>query len=123
MAKVIKVSLSRQVLTALDGEKQIYRFDCTTGDRKSLTPTGSFSIYRKDRRHFSAKYKAQMDFAMFFKGGVAIHMSHAVGVTSYLKLAGLDYFGSHGCVRLTEADAKVLFDWAPRGTRVLVTTA
>jgi len=27
-----------------------------------------------------------------------------------------DWFGSHGCVCLTEEDAKTLFDWTPIGT-------
>lgn len=30
------------------------------------------------------------------------------------------WFGSHGCVRLQEADAKTLYDWAPLGTTVFV---
>ena len=29
-----------------------------------------------------------------------------------------DWFGSHGCVRLSEEDARTLFDWAPINTKV-----
>jgi lipoprotein-anchoring transpeptidase ErfK/SrfK len=28
--------------------------------------------------------------------------------------------GSNGCVSLTDADAKAVFDWAPEGTRVKI---
>ncbi|WP_426174579.1 L,D-transpeptidase family protein [Massilia sp. TWR1-2-2] len=31
-----------------------------------------------------------------------------------------EWFGSHGCVRLTHADAKALYEWAPLGTTVNV---
>ena len=33
---------------------------------------------------------------------------------------GFDSFGSHGCVRLTESDAKALFEWTPLHTLVEV---
>jgi lipoprotein-anchoring transpeptidase ErfK/SrfK len=31
-----------------------------------------------------------------------------------------DWFGSHGCLRLEEADARTLFRWTPSGTVVQV---
>ncbi|GAA5013437.1 hypothetical protein GCM10025794_01760 [Massilia kyonggiensis] len=31
-----------------------------------------------------------------------------------------EWFGSHGCVRLCEEDARALFEWAPLGTTVEV---
>ena len=44
-------------------------------------------------------------------------------VYSVLRLARnkvTDLVGSHGCVRLAEMDAKVLFEWAPMGTMVRI---
>lgn len=110
MTREISVSLHRQVLTVFEGGKKSYSVDCLCGDKDNPTPVGHFRIERKDRKHFSAKYHRQMDYAMFFHGGVAIHMSHIVGVSSYLKAMGVDSLGSHGCVRLAESDAKKLFD-------------
>src|SRR5271168_4223639 len=110
MAKLISVNLNRQTVIATDVGKQVYKFDCAAGDKEHPTPVREYSVYKKDRKHFSAKYKAQMDYALFFHGGYAIHMSHVVGLTSYLKMAGVNSLGSHGCVRLSEADAKSLFD-------------
>jgi lipoprotein-anchoring transpeptidase ErfK/SrfK len=119
MIKKIKVNLQRQLLFAYDGNKQVFKFDCATGDKEHPTDIGRFTIFKKDRKHFSQTYRVQMDYAMFFtQDGKAIHMSHAVGPVSYLKYLGADYFGSHGCVRLAEKDAKILFDWTPLHTAI-----
>lgn len=123
MVKSISVNLSRQIVVATDGDRQVYKFDCAAGDKEHRTPIGRYSVYKKDLRHFSSKYKAQMDYALFFHGGYAIHMSHIVGLTSYLKVAGVNSLGSHGCVRLSEADAKSLFNWAPIGTTIVISQA
>jgi lipoprotein-anchoring transpeptidase ErfK/SrfK len=121
MSKRIKVNLGRQVLFAYDGEKEVFKFDCASGDKDHPTNPGTFTIFKKDRKHYSQKYHAQMDYAMFFThDGKAIHMSHAVGPISFLKYLGADYFGSHGCVRLAEQDAKKLFEWTPMGTVVRI---
>jgi lipoprotein-anchoring transpeptidase ErfK/SrfK len=118
MARKIRVNLSRQVLLASEHGKEVFAFDCTSGDSTHPTPLGVFSVQHKHKKYTSHKYKVAMDYAMFFHQGYAIHMSHAVGATSYLKYVGADYFGSHGCVRLSEADAKKLFDWTTVGTPV-----
>jgi lipoprotein-anchoring transpeptidase ErfK/SrfK len=119
MPKSIIVLLNRQVLVASNDGKSVFEFDCATGDSHHPTDIGRFTIIKKDRKHFSHKYKVQMDYAMFFtQDGKAIHMSHLVGPVSILKYVGLNSFGSHGCVRLSESDAKLLFDWAPLYTVV-----
>jgi len=119
--KRIHVSLHSQKLVAYEGPTKIFEFDCVTGDKDHPTDIGTFQVFQKDRTHFSSKYKVQMDYALFFtKDGKAIHKSHAVGVGSYLKYLGIDSIGSHGCVRLTEEDAKALFEWTPMHTTVVV---
>ena len=65
--------------------------------------------------------KSKIDYAMFFSSdGKAIHQSNAVAMTSILKTWGANYFGSHGCVRLSESDAAKLFVWAPSNTPVMI---
>lgn len=62
-----------------------------------------------------------MNYAMFFTvDGKAIHQSNAVGITSILKDWGVNQLGSHGCVRLSEDNARTLFDWAPMNTTVFI---
>jgi lipoprotein-anchoring transpeptidase ErfK/SrfK len=118
----IVVSLERQKLLAYENETVVYEFDCATGDGANPTPKGDFRIQpgRKYRKYRSKQYDAQMDYAMFFHKGYAIHMAYAVGITSYLKWAGVQGVGSHGCVRLSENDARELFDHTPCQTPVKI---
>lgn len=126
--KKIVVDLDRQVLDAFEGDTVKYHYDCVSGDSQHPTPVALFHILRKYKEYMSKTYKVRMDYAMFFTTtGEAIHMSHAVGVTSELRalmnkvnLSEYDPFGSHGCVRLSEENARELFDWAPIGTVVEV---
>jgi hypothetical protein len=53
----------------------------------------------------------------------ALHQYHGLMPLSMVRMARSnvsDWFGSHGCVRLVQADAKALYDWAPVGTTVQV---
>jgi len=119
MAKKIVVYLGRQVLQAFDGAAKVHEFHCTTGSEGHETEVGRFRIFRKHRLYTSKKYNAPMNYAMFFSAdGKAIHEGYMVTVTSFLKAAGIDSIGSHGCVRLGSANARTMFDWAPMGTVV-----
>lgn len=57
------------------------------------------------------------------KDGKALHQYHGLLPLAVVRVAkkGSDWFGSHGCVRLTEDDAKTLCNWTPNsGTKVTV---
>ena len=66
---------------------------------------------RKDRRppgtHFDG---AQMPYAMFFRGGYAMHQGYVP-----------PFAASHGCIRLPKGMARRFFENAPVGTPVKVT--
>src|ERR1700678_4511759 len=83
--KRIEVNISRQVLTAFDGDQIVYQFHCATGDQAHRTPKGRFKIFRKEERYVSHQYNRRMDYAMFFNHGVAIHEAYLVELVSYLK--------------------------------------
>ena len=124
MIRRIEVLLGRQVLIAYEGDERVFEFDCATGDRDHPTDPGYFRILRKHRTYTSVKYKVPMDYALFFtRDGKAIHKGYMVGPVSYLKFGGFESFGSHGCVRLADNDARTLFDWAAVGTSVEVRRA
>jgi hypothetical protein len=122
--KRIVVDLSSQRVEAFDGAARVFRFDCVTGDSEHPTDRGAFRIREKYPSYRSRAYNVQMDYAMFFtEDGKALHQYHGPMPLSLVRMARntvSDWFGSHGCVRLAEADAKQLFDWAPRGTVVQV---
>lgn len=117
--KRIEVSLRDQYLEAYEGERRVYRFPCMTGASDHPTTPGTFKIGRRLREHRSRKYDADMDFALFFSDdGKAIHQYHGPFTTVRFMKGMSDWFGSHGCVRLEESDARTLFDWAVPGTSV-----
>ncbi|NOZ53160.1 MAG: L,D-transpeptidase family protein [Gammaproteobacteria bacterium] len=124
--KQIIVDLDDQNLYAFEGSKIKFKLHTTSGDEKHPTATKPqlFHIFRKHEKYVSKTYGARMDYAMFFTyDGKAIHQSNAVSLTSYLKTLGFNYFGSHGCARLSEDDARNLFKWTPMGTPVFIDMA
>jgi hypothetical protein len=121
--KKIVVDLASQMVEALESGRRVYRFICVTGDGAHPTDKGTFKIFRKSRIYRSRAYNAQMNYAMFFTtDGKALHQYHGIVPLSVVRTmrAGSDWFGSHGCVRLTEQNAEAMFEWAPMGTVVEV---
>ena len=125
MVKRIAVDLAEQQLSAYEGNKLVYRFNCVTGDNQHPTDPGTFRVIWKDRNHFSQAYQVPMHFALFFSDdGKAIHQfflpDWLLALDRLAKTAVTNDLGSHGCVRLTEPDASSLFDWASVGTPVVI---
>jgi lipoprotein-anchoring transpeptidase ErfK/SrfK len=122
--KSIKVDLALQVVEAYVGSDRVLQFECVSGDRDHPTDRGTFKIMRKHHPYRSRAYNVQMDYAMFFTlDGKALHQYHGPVPLSLVRAARnsvSEWFGSHGCVRLAEADAKELYGWAPVGTTVKV---
>ena len=71
-------------------------FTIRGGSEKNPTPTGAFTVEWKSRKWWSKQYDAAMPYAMFYHEGAALHQGVLRG-------------HSHGCVRLSEADAKYLY--------------
>ena len=66
---------------------------------------------RKDSRPKGAHFDgARMPYAMFFRGGYAMHQGYVP-----------PFAASHGCIRLPKGMAKPFFEHAPVGTPVTVT--
>jgi lipoprotein-anchoring transpeptidase ErfK/SrfK len=124
VVKTIKVNLNDQIVEAFEGNSRVFLFDCVTGDKDHPTDIGVFTILRKHKIYRSRTYNVQMNYAMFFTtDGKALHQYHGPVALSIVRTSRhlvSEWFGSHGCVRLVEADAKALFEWAPVGSTVQV---
>ena len=124
VGKSIMVDLKNQKLQAFLGMGLVFDFECVTGDATHPTDVGKFTVLRKAHPYRSKTYDVQMDYAIFFTNdGKAIHQYHGVmglGVVRTLRTAASDWFGSHGCVRLREEDAKRLYSWADSTTSIEV---
>jgi hypothetical protein len=99
----ITVDKDAQLMTvAVDGVER-YRWPVSTGNPSHETPNGSFRTFRMEEDHYSKEFDdAPMPHSIFFtKIGHAIH-----GTDSESKL-GIPV--SHGCVRLSRANATTLY--------------
>lgn len=94
---------TQEMVVATATGRTLYTWDVSTGRKGYATPTGSFKPIRMHEMWYSKKYdNAPMPFSIFFYGGYAIH-----GTTD---VANLGTVASHGCVRLSPANAETLFE-------------
>ncbi len=113
--KWIEVDLSQQRLYAHEGQSTVLTAVVSTGTRYHPTVTGRFRIYAKYRSTTMSGpgyYLPGVPWTMYFYGGYAIHGTY-----------WHNNFGhpmSHGCINMKTPEAKWLFDWAPKGTLVVV---
>jgi hypothetical protein len=99
----ITIDKNVQLMTvAVDGVER-YQWPVSTGIPSRETPNGSFRTFRMEEDHFSKEFDdAPMPHAIFFtKIGHAIHGTDSEG--------RLGTPASHGCVRLSRANATTLY--------------
>jgi lipoprotein-anchoring transpeptidase ErfK/SrfK len=103
-----KVDLGRQTLTVSERGKAVGTWKISSGvSAEFATPRGLFKPEWSAKMWFSKKYDdAPMPHAVFFKSGAAIHATQAVG--------RLGTPASHGCVRLSPANAETFYKLVQR---------
>jgi len=120
----IVVNLSYRKLSAFAGTVLAYEFHCVIGRPGHTTEPGKFRIFKKEEMHLSHAYgNSPMPYSMFFSSdGKAIHGTPGATVRSFAGYLGLGNLipavGSHGCVGLSEEDAKSLYERTPMNTLV-----
>jgi L,D-transpeptidase catalytic domain len=103
-AKVdITIDKNNQSMTvAVDGVER-YRWPVSTGIPSRETPNGTFRAFRMEEDHFSKEFDdAPMPHSIFFT-----KIGHAIHGTVYENRIGTP--ASHGCVRLSQANAATLY--------------
>ena len=116
---LISIDKSMQKMTVeVDGEQR-YVWPVSTGGRGYDTPDGDFKPFRMERDHFSREWDdAPMPYSIFFT-----QIGHAIHGTFETKNLGRPV--SHGCVRLSRANAAILWDLVKQqkmaNTRVVLT--
>lgn len=106
-AKWIDVDLTRQRLTAYQGNTPVFEATVSTGLPNTPTVVGQFRIYWKltATNMIGPGYNLRdVPYTMYFHGGYALHGTY-----------WHSNFGqpmSHGCVNLRTEDAEWLFEWA-----------
>ena len=103
----VKVDAGAQTMTVYVAGKHSYLWPVSTGRRGYTTPSGSYRAKRLERTWYSTVYNgAPMPYAVFFRGGYAIHGTY--------DMKNLGRKASHGCVRLAPANAAKLFNLVSR---------
>ncbi len=119
--KWIEVDLSEQRTTAYERATPVKNFLIASGTKGYETVTGEFAIWLKVRTQtMQGGSKADgsyysipnVEWVSYFYKDYALH-----GAWWREKFG---YPASHGCVNMTNADAKWVFEWAPVGTKVIV---
>ena len=114
-AKSIDIDLSKQRLYAKENGRIVFSGAISSGKSGHSTPTGIFRVLEKERFHISNKYPephggAKMPYMhRLTKGGIAVHQGYLPG-----------YPASHGCIRVSRATAKRLWNWSHTGIKVRV---
>jgi hypothetical protein len=104
----ITIDKNNQMMTvAVDGVER-YHWPVSTGNPSHETPNGSFRTFRMEADHFSKEFDdAPMPHSIFFT-----REGHAMHGTGYEAQLGTPV--SHGCVRLSRANAATLYDLVER---------
>jgi hypothetical protein len=103
----INIDLGSQTMTVHSGSGETYVWPISSGKAGHLTPRGVFRPRALYVMVHSAKYgNAPMPHSIFFHGQYAIHGTTAVG--------HLGRPASHGCVRISPANAATLFAMVQR---------
>lgn len=115
---VARVDIASQRMVVEVGGKVRHVWRVSTARRGFVTPRGSYAPKRLHARYFSKKYAgAPMPYAVFFRGGYAVHGTIEGG--------RLGSPASHGCIRLAIPNARALFRLieasGPGGARIVIT--
>src|SRR5256714_13277433 len=134
----IVVSISEQHAYFYKGKNLVGESTVSTGKAGFGTPPGHYTVLSKDPTHVSTVFGdyvdefgnvvksnidvrkdskpagshydgARMPYAMFFRGGYAMHQGYVP-----------PYAASHGCIRVPREMAETFFNNAPIGTPVIV---
>jgi L,D-transpeptidase catalytic domain len=103
----INIDLTSQTMTVHSGSGETYVWPISSGKAGHATPRGVFRPRALYVMVHSAKYgNAPMPHSIFFYGQYAIHGTTAVG--------NLGRPASHGCIRISPANAATLFAMVQR---------
>ncbi|WP_223831066.1 L,D-transpeptidase family protein [Streptomyces venezuelae] len=106
------VDLDRQLMWVRKGSKVTFPVvNIRSGRPGYATRTGWHSIYWRHKDHWSSIYNTPMPYSQFFDGGQAFHAVYGQLATPT---------GSRGCVNLSYAHARKLWDVLRKGDRVYI---
>lgn len=128
--RYITINLSDQKMYLIDGNALVATYTVSSGKWSTPTPTGTFYIMNKISMAYSRPFNLYMPLWNALApnpdgsgyNGVGIHGLPCFNKSCSLR-EGVNHIGtpvSHGCIRVDDAGAQVVYDWAPVGTPVVI---
>lgn len=117
----VEVDLRNQRTTLYTGSTAVQTFTISSGLPRTPTVTGEFKVWHKTTSQtMSGGSRAAGDFYSLpnVKWNTYFYKDYAFHTAYWHNNFGQPM--SHGCVNMREADAKILYDFAPIGTTVIV---
>jgi len=121
LTKNILVNLKKQELYQQLNGITIRTHTVSTGKASMPTPKGTFSVANKSVRAWSKTYGLWMPYWMGISGTRAGIHELPEWPNGYKE--GANHLGrpvSHGCIRLDVKAAKIVYDWADVGTKIVI---
>lgn len=126
LEKRIIIDRAAQQFTNYVGAYRLGEYRVSTGKPRTPTPKGTYAIAAKRPRAWSSNARLWMPWWLNFTGKGAPtgrYAIHELPEWASGKKEGADHLGkpvSGGCVRLGVGPAKMVYDWAEIGTKVVV---
>lgn len=120
----IRVNVATNTVTVYRGQVAVKAFACSCGEREGSTPLGNYQLKDKLRWH-ELVGPTWGQWCSHITGDILFHSLPYYTKCDNFSLDPHDYnqmgtSASHGCVRLTAANAKYIFDNCPIGTQVIL---
>ena len=109
-ARRIEVYRDKGVILLIRDNKLKRAIHVSSGKPGYTTPSGSYSVFRKEIKSWSVPFSTWLPYASYFNQGIAFHEYPDVPA----------YPASHGCVRVPSPEAKFVYRYAKIGTAVVV---
>ncbi len=121
--KRIVVDLSKETLTAYDGDSVFMEEPISTGLDSTPTPPGTFTVFKKTPSRYMQGPIPDLSDQAYDLPGVPWNLYFTADGAVIHGAYWHNHFGepwSHGCVNLSPQNAKKLYEWADIGTAVIV---
>jgi hypothetical protein len=121
LEKTIKLDLKKQELSRVLGGVVLGTYKVSTGKKSMPTPKGTYNVGNKSPKAWSKTYGLWMPYWLGINGqrfGI-----HELPIWPNGYREGANHLGipvSHGCIRLGIGPAKLLYNWAEIGTKVVI---
>ena len=108
--RLMEVRIGRGVLMLVRNGRAVRTIHISAGSPGNETPTGRYSVFRKELQSWSVPFSTWLPYASYFNNGIAFHEYPDVP----------PYPASHGCVRVPAPEAPLVYRFARMGTTVVV---